>query len=138
MRTSLIDYRQEPDLSASEFIDVLVRSTLAERRPIEDRATMEAMLRNADLLVTARCNGQLVGVARALSDFCYSTYLADLAVDQAFQRQGIGKELIQRTHEAAGRATMLILISAPKAVNYYPHIGMIKHDSCCTIPRVAD
>lgn len=135
---SVIDYRQEPGLSVEEFIDLLVRSTLAERRPIDDRATMEAMLRNADLLLTARYAGQLVGVARALSDFCYSTYLADLAVDQAFQRQGIGKELIRRTHEAAGRATMLILISAPKAVSYYPHIGLIQHDSCWIIPRVAE
>ena len=134
----MIDYRQEPELSVEEFIDVLIRSTLAERRPIEDRVTMEAMLRNADLLVTARHTGQLVGIARALSDFCYSTYLADLAVDQVFQRQGIGQELIRRTHEAAGRATTLILISAPKAVSYYPHIGLIKHDSCWTIPRLAE
>lgn len=132
----IIDYHLEPGLSVEEFIDVLIRSTLAERRPIDDRAAMEAMLRNADLLVTARHEGQLVGVSRALSDFSYSTYLADLAVDQAFQRQGIGKQLIQRTHEAAGRSTMLILISAPKAVTYYPHIGMVKHDSCWTIPRI--
>ncbi len=133
----MIDYCQEPELSAGEFIDVLVRSTLAERRPIDDLPTMELMLRNADLLVTARHEGRLVGISRALSDFCYSTYLADLAVDQAFQRQGIGKELIRRTHEAAGLATTLILISAPKAVSYYPHIGLIKHDSCWTIPRVS-
>jgi predicted N-acetyltransferase YhbS len=56
-------------------------------------------------------------------------------VDVEFQKQGIGKELIRRTHEAAGLGTTLILLSAPKAASYYPHIGMTKHDSCWIIPR---
>ncbi len=130
-----VDYQLEPDLGVEEFIDVLVRSTLAERRPVNDRPTIMKMLANADILVTARHDGQLVGVSRAISDFSYCTYLSDLAVDQAFQGRGIGKELIRRTHEAAGLSTMLILLSAPKAQTYYPHIGMAKHESCWTIPR---
>ena len=117
-------------LSAVEFIDVLSRSTLAERRPVEDRDRIEAMLRNADVIVTARSDGKLVGVSRAITDFCYCTYLSDLAVDEAFQKNGIGKELIRLTHEAAGSRTRLVLIAAPKARSYYPHIGMLPHDSC--------
>lgn len=128
-------YGLDPDLSAADFIEVLVRSTLAERRPVEDRATIEAMLRNADVIVTARVDGLLVGVSRAITDFAYCTYLADLAVDEKFQGQGIGKELIRRTHEAAGLNTTLILLAAPKAQSYYPHVGMTKHESCWTIPR---
>jgi hypothetical protein len=31
---------------------------------------------------------------------------------------------------------MLILLAAPKAVDYYPHIGMQQHPSCWFIPRV--
>ena len=56
-------------------------------------------------------------------------------VDEAFQGQGIGRELVRRTREAAGLATMLILLAAPKAQTYYPHIGMTKHESCWIIPR---
>ncbi len=123
-------YRVEMQLSAVEFIDVLSRSTLAERRPVEDRDRIEAMLRNADVIVTARSDGKLVGVSRAITDFCYCTYLSDLAVDEAFQKNGIGKELIRLTHEAAGSRTRLVLIAAPKARSYYPHIGMLPHDSC--------
>ena len=126
----MIDYQLEPELSADEFIDVLIRSTLGERRPIDDRERIEAMLKNADLIVTARSNGRLVGVSRAITDFVYCTYLSDLAVDEACQKQGIGRELIERTHQAAGLKTRLILISAPKARSYYPHIGMVPHDSC--------
>src|ERR1051326_5232650 len=123
----MIAYKLEPGLSADEFIHVLVRSTLAQRRPVGDRATIEGMLAKAAIIVTARSDGQLVGVSRAITDFNYCTYLSDLAVDQNYQRQGIGKELIRRTHEAAGLNTTLILLSAPKAVTYYPHIGMTKH-----------
>jgi GNAT superfamily N-acetyltransferase len=131
----LVQYGQEPDLSPEEFIDVLVRSTLAERRPVDDRAAIEQMLTQADLIVTARLEGLLIGVSRALSDFAFCTYLSDLAVDQRHQRRGIGRELIRRTHEAAGWQTMLLLIAAPNAQTYYPHIGMARHESCWIIPR---
>ncbi len=129
------EYALEPNLGVTEFIDVLVRSTLGERRPIDDPQAIAGMLRNASLIVTARVEGVLVGVSRALTDFHFATYLSDLAVDQDYQRRGIGKELIRRTHEAAGLGTMLLLIAAPKAVEYYPHIGMQQHHSCWVIPR---
>lgn len=131
-----IRYDLEPDLSADEFVAVLRRSTLAERRPVDDRARIEAMLRHADLVVTARdADGLLVGISRAITDFSYCCYLSDLAVDAAFQGQGIGRELIRRTHEAAGPGTLLLLLAAPAAKSYYPHIGMTPHDSCWTRPR---
>lgn len=132
-------YQQEPGLTADEFISVLQRSTLAERRPIDDRERIESMLRQADLILTARNQDRLlVGVARSLSDFCYATYLSDLAVDQAYQGRGIGRELIRQTRFAGGEQAMLILLAAPKARSYYPHIGMQPHDSCWIIERGVD
>jgi len=123
-------YQLEPDLSVSEFVDLLERSTLAERRPVDDVARLEAMLKNADVILTARVSGLLVGVARAITDFSYCCYLSDLAVDEQFQRQGIGKELIRRLSLEAGEKTKLILLAAPGAADYYPHIGMVRHESC--------
>jgi GNAT superfamily N-acetyltransferase len=128
-------YQIEPGLGVEEFLDVLERSTLAERRPIDQPETVRGMLRNADILVTARVEGRIVGVSRAITDFAYCTYLSDLAVDVDHQRQGIGRELIRRTHEAAGLGTTLILLAAPKAKGYYPHVGLAPHDSCWVIPR---
>jgi len=127
-------YRLEPDLHPDEFIDVLVRSTLAGRRPVDDAETIRGMLRHADILLTARVDGLLVGVSRAITDFSYCTYLSDLAVDERFQRRGIGKALIRRTHEAAGLGTTLILLAAPLARDYYPRVGLRPHDSCWLIP----
>jgi predicted N-acetyltransferase YhbS len=130
-----VTYRLEPDLTPEEYIGVLVRSTLAERRPVHDLDTIRGMLKNADVIVTARLGELLVGVSRAITDFAFSTFLSDLAVDDGHQQQGIGRELIRRTHEAAGLHTMLILLAAPKAHSYYPHVGMTKHESCWIIPR---
>jgi len=131
-----IAYALEPQLKAEEFVDVLRRSTLAERRPVDQPQTIADMLTHADIVVTARnADGLLVGVSRALTDFSWCTYLADLAVDAAFQRQGIGGELIRRTHDAAGVHTSLILLAAPQAETYYPHIGMVRHNSCWRFER---
>lgn len=128
-----ITYAVEPELSVAEFIDVLVRSTLAERRPINRPDVVGGMLRNADIILTARAEELLVGVSRAITDYNYCTYLSDLAVDRAYQGRGIGRELIRRTHDSAGLHTHLILLAAPKARTYYPHIGMKQHDSAWII-----
>ena len=130
-----IAYQLEPDLTATDFIGILVRSTLAERRPVDRLHVIRAMLEHADIIVTARIDERLVGVSRAISDFAYCTYLSDLTVDQVHQRLGIGRELIRRTHDAAGLHTRLILLAAPKSRTYYPHIGMEPHDSCWVIRR---
>lgn len=130
-----ISYQLEPELEPAEMIDLLVRSTLAERRPIDEPGTIQDMIRHADIVLTARIDGKLVGLSRAITDFSYCTYLSDLAVDEAFQRRGIGRELIARTHAAAGLDTTLILLAAPKAENYYPHIGLERHSSCWIIRR---
>jgi ribosomal protein S18 acetylase RimI-like enzyme len=132
-----VSYRLEsyPELGVDEFIDVLERSTLAERRPVGDLETIRGMLAHADIIVTARSGSLLVGISRAITDYHFCTYLSDLAVDREYQNRGIGKELIRRTHEAAGLHTTLILLAAPKARTYYPRVGMLAHDSCWTIPR---
>jgi len=136
MQLNEIEIQLEPQLSSSDFIDILRRSTLAERRPVDCPERIAGMIQHADILATARtAAGLLVGVARSITDFHYCTYLSDLAVDQAFQRQGIGRRLIEYSHEVAGRGTTLILLSAPAAVSYYPHIGMQPHPSCWIIPH---
>lgn len=87
------------------------------------------MCENANLIVTARLNGKLIGIARSITDFSYCTYLSDLAVDTEYQKKGIGKKLIEETKKKAPQAN-LILLSAPAAVDYYPKIGMKKHNYC--------
>ncbi|MEO7045989.1 MAG: GNAT family N-acetyltransferase [Ferruginibacter sp.] len=131
----MIEYKIENGLTAEEFIDVLKASTLAERRPVNEPERIEKMLQHADLIITARENNKLVGVARSVTDFVYCCYLSDLAVDKHYQKSGIGKELIRQTKLAAPKAK-LILLSAPAAVNYYPRIGMKHFEHCYVIDDV--
>jgi predicted N-acetyltransferase YhbS len=131
----MIEYKIESSLTAEEFIDILRASTLAERRPVNEPERIEKMLQHADLIITARENNKLVGVARSVTDFVYCCYLSDLAVDKNHQKNGIGKELIRQTKLAAPKAK-LILLSAPAAINYYPRIGMKHFEHCYVIDDV--
>lgn len=132
-----IIYSVEKNLDADEFIEVLKNSTLAERRPVNDEKRISSMCINANLIITARLNGVLIGVARSITDFVYCTYLSDLAVDLKYQKQGIGKRLIIETKKQTTQAK-LILLSAPAATDYYPKIGMKKHNHCYYIDEIED
>lgn len=127
MPNPLIIYRTGNNLNLTEMIALYEASTLGERRPIQDRARMQAMLQHANLVVTAWADAQLVGISRALSDFAFVTYLSDLAVHRDFQKQGIGKELIRQTQIAGGPHAKVILLAAPAAEQYYPRIGFTHH-----------
>jgi len=99
---------------------------------------MQQMIDRADLIVTARDadgGNRLIGVARSLTDFCFACYLSDLAVDRDYQRQGIGKNLVQLTRDALGERSMLLLLAAPEANEYYPKIGFAKVDRAWMIDR---
>ena len=122
----MISYRTGNDLDLDAVLDLYRASTLGQRRPIDDRGRMEQMVRQANLVITAWDDDLLVGISRSLSDFSYATYLSDLAVRESHQRQGIGKELIRLTREASAPAT-IILLAAPAAELYYPHIGFTHH-----------
>lgn len=127
VRTTTIEYSTTRQITADQFIEVLQESTLAERRPVDSRPVIESMLQHANLLVTAWDGGKLVGVARSLSDFGFVTYCSDLAVHAGYQKLGIGRELLRLTLEKGG--CRIVLLAAPKAVDYYPRIGFTKHNS---------
>ncbi|WP_271406827.1 GNAT family N-acetyltransferase [Tenacibaculum soleae] len=125
----MITYNIENDLTVEEFRTVLINSTLGERRPINNLKILKSMLEHGNLIITARHNNKLVGVSRSLTDFLYCTYLSDLAVDVAYQKEGIGKELICRTKLETPQAK-LILLAAPAAIFYYSKIGMTQYKHC--------
>ncbi len=129
----MITYRLGNDLDLDAVIDLYVDSTLGERRPVGERERMKRMLEEANLVVTAWDGDRMVGISRSVTDWVYCTYLADLAVRLDYQKQGIGKELVRRTRQETPQA-MVILLAAPKAVDYYPKIGMTQHNSAWILP----
>lgn len=130
-----IEYRFGNDVNLDQVIALYHASTLAERRPVDDRQIMSEMLQHANLVVTAWQGELLIGIARTLTDFSYVGYLADLAVRESYQRQGIGIELIKLTRDAMGPRSMLVLLAAPKATTYYPKIGFHRHESAWTLTK---
>ena len=125
----MIAYRVGNDLDLDQVLDLYRASTLGERRPVDDRAIMADMIRHANLVVTAWEGDMMVGISRSLTDFTYVAYLADLAVRDTHQKLGIGRELIARTRAEMGPRSMIVLLSAPAAVDYYPKLGFTKHGS---------
>lgn len=105
------------------------------RRPTADLDRIGRMLSNANLIVTAWLNNKLVGIARSVTDFSYCCYLSDLAVASSVQNKGIGRHLIEETRKAAGPEAMLLLLSAPGAMHYYPKNGFSKAENAFFIPR---
>lgn len=93
------------------------------------------MYTNSNLIVTAWDKDNLVGIARSLTDFCYCCYLSDLAVRKEYQKRGIGKKLLELTKDKIGEPTMLLLLSAPAAMDYYPKVGLQKVNNGFIINR---
>jgi GNAT superfamily N-acetyltransferase len=124
-----IEYRYGNELDLDAVLELYRDSTLGERRPIDDRAIAEDMLRHANLVVTAWDGVTLVGIARTLTDFSYVGYLADLAVRRVFQHRGVGTALIEKTRRKMGPRSMLVLLAAPAAVDFYPRVGFQAHTS---------
>jgi len=129
--TGTIAYSTQRAITVEQFRELLVASTLGERRPVDDPARLDAMLQHATLLVTAWDGDLLVGVSRCLCDFAFANYCSDLAVRESHQKLGIGRELLRLSLETGG--CKLILLSAPKAATYYPHIGLTQHPSAWTL-----
>jgi predicted N-acetyltransferase YhbS len=130
----MITYKTGNNLDLDQVIELYRSCSLGARRPVDDRSRMETMLANANLVITAWDGERLVGISRSITDFAYATYLSDLAVRESHQRLGIGKELIRRTQEQGGSASV-ILLSAPAAVDYYPRIGMQNHPSAWILKK---
>ncbi|MDQ0112373.1 ribosomal protein S18 acetylase RimI-like enzyme [Paenibacillus harenae] len=129
----MITYSENKTLHASEVAEVFRTSGI--KRPYEDLERIQRMIDNADITISAWDDNKLIGIARALTDYSYCCYLSDLAVDQKYQHQGIGKALVHKLQAVLGDETSLVLLSAPGAVDFYPRIGFEKSERAFVIAR---
>ncbi len=128
-----IDYSFDKRPTADQIIELYDSSGLP--RPTNDRERIQKMYDSSNLIVTAWYNDILIGVSRSITDWVWSCYLADLAIHPDYKKGGIGKKLVQLTKEKLGDQSMILLLSVPTAMEYYPKIGMIKEDRAFTILR---
>lgn len=128
-----IEYRFDITPETDHIIDLYNSSGI--NRPTNDKLRIEKMYAHSNLIVTAWHGGELVGISRSLTDFCFCCYLSDLAVKKDYQHLGIGKKMIRLTKEKIGDQTMLLLLSAPTAMEYYPKVGFEKVENGFIIKR---
>ena len=129
----MIEYRDNQQLEPVEVARVFEASGIS--KPTKDISRIAQMFANANIVISAWDGTRLVGVCRALTDYSYCCYLSDLAVNVAYQKHGIGRELIRRTQSIIGEEVSLILISAPDAISYYPKVGFALADNAYVIRR---
>ncbi len=130
-----IKYKVNADITPEQFVSLLKSSKLAERRPADDMECIAGMINNSNLTVSAWLADELVGIARSVTDFHYACYLSDLAVDEQYQKFGIGKQLQIQTQAELGPKCKLILIAAPAANQYYEYIGYEHNPRCWVLDR---
>jgi predicted N-acetyltransferase YhbS len=130
-----IEYQINKPITVEQFIALLQKSTLGDRRPIDDKTCIKGMVENSNLSVTAWDGNELIGIARSMTDFHYACYLSDLAVHGNYQKQGIGKQLLLITQQQLGDKCNLILVAAPGAHSYYGHIGFSNNQRCWVLGR---
>jgi ribosomal protein S18 acetylase RimI-like enzyme len=131
--TSKIIYKFDVVPTAQQVIELYNDAGLP--RPTHDPQRIIAMFENSDLIVTAWDGDKLVGVSRTITDWVWCSYLADLAVSPDYKKSGIGKKLIDLTRERNGEQSMLLLLSVPTAMDYYPKVGFKKEDRAFIIHR---
>jgi len=117
-----ITYRTDIVPDSELIINLYIDAGL--KRPVEDKNRIERMFNSSNLIITAWHNDKLVGLSRAMTDYGYWCYLADLAVRSNYQKQGIGHRLIHETKIKAGPDCTLLLLSAPTALSYYKKLGL--------------
>lgn len=128
-----ITYSFTRPASAKQIIELYNRTDLP--RPTNDKQRIKKMYDNSNLIVSAWDNEKLVGISRSVTDWVWCCYLSDLAVDPDYKKSGIGKRLIQLTREKLGDESMLLLLSVPTAMDYYPKIGFEKEYRAFMIAR---
>lgn len=128
-----IRYQVNVPVTAEAVTKLFISAGL--NRPVDQPTRIQRMLDNANLIVTAWDSDELVGIARSISDFAFCTYLSDLAVKKEYQRQGIGRMLVELTRQEMGEESMLLLLSVKQAMSYYPEIGFETVANAFVIPK---
>ena len=128
-----IIYKTDITPTPEQVIELYNNSGLP--RPTDNRDRIRKMFENSDLIVTAWNHDLLVGVSRSITDWVWCCYLADLAVRQDYKKAGIGKKLIELTKEKVVEQSMILLLSVPTAMEYYPKVGFTKQESSFILNR---
>lgn len=90
---AVVTFSEKKDLSPEQLLKLFHQAPWAKGRTLEEA---REMLRHTDVALCAWDSEQLVGFGRVLTDFVYRATIWDVIVDKAYQKYGIGTEIVQR------------------------------------------
>jgi len=89
----------------------------------EKPAQLMAALANSHALVTARSGGRLVGLGNAISDGHLVVYYPHMLVHPDFQRQGIGRAMMEALQARYAGFHQQMLTADGDAIAFYESLG---------------
>ena len=88
-----VTFSEKKSLQPEQLLTLFQQAPWAKERTLNDARDM---LRHTDVALCAWDSDHLVGFGRVLTDFVYRATIWDVIVDEAYQKQGIGAEIVQR------------------------------------------
>lgn len=82
-----------------------------------------AALNNSHSLVTARVGGRLIGLCNAISDGYLVVYYPHMIVHPEYQRQGIGRAMMEVMQGKYGDFHQQMIVADGGAVDFYKSLG---------------
>jgi ribosomal protein S18 acetylase RimI-like enzyme len=118
---AMIEYRDVSDAIDLRQLAHLFESVGWQHRT-RDPQRLAQMVRGSMYDVSAFDGGALVGYARAISDGAFNAYVSTVAVLPAYQRRGIGRELVRRLVEGRDHI-QFVLHADPDVHPFYARCG---------------
>ena len=110
-------------IQAEEVVELYAANGWSSaEKPIQ----LMAALRNSHALVTARQAGRLLGIGNAISDGHLVVYYPHLLVHPAFQRQGIGRQMMAAMLEKYAGFHQQMLTADGRAIAFYQSLGFVR------------
>ncbi len=116
-----IDYRDAHDIDLDQLATLF--DAVGWQRRTANRVRLAQLVDGSLWVVSAWEGDVLVGFARAISDGAFNAYISTVAVLPAYQKRGIGRELVRRLVENRD-GIQFVLHANDRAYPFYLHIGL--------------
>jgi ribosomal protein S18 acetylase RimI-like enzyme len=102
---------------------------------VRSNAVLAASIAGAQVVCTCWDGPRLVGILRAVGDGARCAHILDLAVLRAYQRRGIGSELLRRGLDRLRHCDYISLMTDASQMGFYRRFGFLQHPESMLIRR---
>lgn len=120
----MIEYQKKVDITHEALLHLY--ESVGWSAYTQDNPDLTSLLEGARHYLTAWDGERLIGLIRVVGDGVYIAYIQDVLVHPDYQRQGIGKHLMQTMLTEIRYAKQIILTTenSPATKAFYQSLGM--------------